>query len=157
RTRAASRRTRTSCDAPTAPPTAPSRPAAIASASTTTSPSWLPPGNRLFVCSALSRPSHKLDRKVSAPRVVHLLRLALLAAAYVVLAKLGLRVATVGNSVTLVWPPSGLALAALLLDSRALWPAVAVGAFIVNATTPGVGLLTAAGISAGNTLEAVVG
>jgi signal transduction histidine kinase len=84
-------------------------------------------------------------------------RLALLAAAYVMLAKVGLRVATVGNSVTLVWPPTGLALAALLLDSRALWPAVAVGAFLVNVTTPGVGALTAAGIAAGNTLEAVVG
>ena len=81
----------------------------------------------------------------------------LLGAAYFVLAKLGLRVATVGRSVTLVWPPTGLALAALLLHSRRLWPAIAAGAFLVNATTPGVGPLTAAAIAAGNTLEAVVG
>ena len=85
------------------------------------------------------------------------MRLAVLAAAYVVVAKLGLRVATIGRSVTLVWPPTGLALAAMLLGSRRLWPAVAVGAFVVNVTTPGVGVLTAAAIAAGNTLEAVAG
>jgi signal transduction histidine kinase len=90
-------------------------------------------------------------------RTGYLARLALLAAAYLVLAKVGLRVATVGRSVTLVWPPTGLALAALLLDSRRLWPAIAVGAFLVNATTPGVGPLVAAAIAVGNTLEAVVG
>lgn len=90
-------------------------------------------------------------------RADRLVRLALLAAAYLVLAKLGLRVATVGRSVTLVWPPTGLALAALLLDSRRLWPAIAAGAFVVNATTPGVSVFTAAVIALGNTLEAVVG
>jgi signal transduction histidine kinase len=94
---------------------------------------------------------------VGSSRAARLLRLALLAGAYLVLAKLGLRVATVGRSVTLVWPPTGLALAAMLLDSRRLWPAIAAGAFLVNATTPGVSVLTAAAIAAGNTLEAVVG
>jgi signal transduction histidine kinase len=84
-------------------------------------------------------------------------RIALLAAAYVALAKVGLLVATVGRSVTLVWPPTGLAIASLLLGSRSLWPGVALGAFIANVTTPGVGLLTAAAIAGGNTLEAVVG
>jgi signal transduction histidine kinase len=91
------------------------------------------------------------------PRVEYLARLALFAAAYLVLAKVGLRVATVGRSVTLVWPPTGLALAALLLGSLRLWPAIAVAAFVVNATTPGVGPLVAALIAVGNTLEAVVG
>jgi signal transduction histidine kinase len=85
------------------------------------------------------------------------MRFTALAAAYVVLAKLGLSVATVGKSVTLLWPPTGLALAALLLWSRNLWPAIWAGAFIVNATTPGVSPLTAAAIGAGNTLEAVTG
>jgi signal transduction histidine kinase len=94
---------------------------------------------------------------VFSPRAAHLARLALLAAAYTALAKIGLRVATVGHSVTLVWPPTGLALAALLLGSRRLWPAIAVGAFVANVTTPGVGLLTSATIAAGNTLEAFIG
>jgi signal transduction histidine kinase len=98
-------------------------------------------------------------RKVAAssPRIPNLARLAALALAYVVLAKIGLRVATVGRSVTLVWPPTGLSLAALLLGSRRLWPAIAVGAFVVNVTTPGIGVVTAAIFAAGNTLEAVVG
>ena len=84
-------------------------------------------------------------------------RIAALAALYVLLAKLGLRFATVGSSVTLVWPPTGLALAALTLFSLRLWPAITIGAFVVNATTAGVGVATAAGMAAGNTLEAVVG
>ncbi|HVZ72488.1 MAG TPA: MASE1 domain-containing protein [Polyangia bacterium] len=84
-------------------------------------------------------------------------RIAALAALYFALAKLGLAFATVGRSVTLVWPPTGLALAALLLRSRRLWPGVALGAFVVNVTTPGVGPLVAAAIAVGNTLEAFVG
>jgi signal transduction histidine kinase len=63
----------------------------------------------------------------------------------------------VGRSVTLVWPPTGLALAALVLGGRALWPGVAAGAFVANFTTAGVDPFTSAGIAAGNTLEAVVG
>ncbi|HEX4403976.1 MAG TPA: MASE1 domain-containing protein, partial [Polyangia bacterium] len=94
---------------------------------------------------------------MTTPRLTTLARVALLAGAYFALAKLGLGVATVGRSVTLVWPPTGLALAALLLGSRRLWPGLALGAFAVNAMTPGVGLLAAAAIAAGNTLEAFVG
>ena len=94
---------------------------------------------------------------MSSSRLVYVLRLALLASVYLGLAKIGLRVATVGRSVTLVWPPTGLALAALLLGSPRLAPAIAVGAFFVNVTTPGVGVLTAAAIAAGNTLEGLVG
>jgi signal transduction histidine kinase len=94
---------------------------------------------------------------VSHPRAAYLARLALVAATYVVVAKIGLTVATVGRSITLVWPPTGIALAALLVWSRRIWPAVTVGAFLTNVSTPGVGVLAAAMIAAGNTLEAVVG
>ena len=123
---------------------------------TTTSPRYLTRGNeRLRWCSR--RASSRHSQEVPSSRVATLTRLLLLTAAYIVVAKLGLRVATIGRSVTLVWPPTGLALAALILGSRRLWPAVAVGAFVVNVTTPGVGVLTAAAIAVGNTLEAVVG
>ena len=54
--------------------------------------------------------------------------------AYVVAAKLGFRVAFVAEQVTTVWPPTGLAEAALLLWGRSLWPAIWLGAFITNAT-----------------------
>src|SRR5438105_14586857 len=58
--------------------------------------------------------------------------------------------------VTPVWPPTGIALAALLLLGRRFWPAVALGALIANATT-GASIPEAFFISIGNTLEAVVG
>jgi signal transduction histidine kinase len=77
------------------------------------------------------------------------------AAAYFLAAKLGLTLATVGVTVTLVWPPSGVAVAALLLWGRRVWPGVAIGAFLANATTAApieVAFFTAVG----NPLEAVV-
>src|SRR2546421_13012772 len=57
---------------------------------------------------------------------------ALLFAAYFVTARLGLRLGAVAGFATLVWPPSGIALAALFLFGDALWPAVALGALAVN-------------------------
>jgi signal transduction histidine kinase/integral membrane sensor domain MASE1 len=80
---------------------------------------------------------------------------AVVAAAYVVAAKLGFRVAFVAEQVTTVWPPTGLAEAALLLWGRSLWPAIWFGAFITNAGT-NVPLWAAASIATGNTIEAVV-
>lgn len=82
--------------------------------------------------------------------------LALLFAMYVLTAKLGLRLDAVGGFATLVWPPTGIALAALLVFGRKLWPAIALGAFVVNFTS-GAPLPVACGMAAGNTLEAVVG
>ncbi len=79
-----------------------------------------------------------------------------LALVYFGAARVGLSFATVGKSVTLVWPPSGIALAALVLGGRRLWPGVFVGALAVNAWTPGVPLLSALGMAGGNTLEAVL-
>lgn len=75
---------------------------------------------------------------------------------YVATAKLGLLYAVVGNTVTLVWPPSGIALAALLVYGYRLVPGIALGALLVNMET-GVPLLTAGGIAMGNTLEAITG
>src|SRR5256885_273709 len=60
-----------------------------------------------------------------------------------------------GNG-TPVWPPTGLALAAVLLLGRGVWPAIFAGAFLVNLTTAG-SVLSSLGIAAGNTLEALVG
>lgn len=82
-------------------------------------------------------------------------RAALLIAVYVVVAKLGLRYATIGPSISPVWPPTGLAIAGLLLLGLRYWPAVLVGAFLANATTP-IPLLAALGIACGNTTEAIL-
>ncbi|HEX3178909.1 MAG TPA: MASE1 domain-containing protein [Methylomirabilota bacterium] len=76
--------------------------------------------------------------------------------AYVVVGKIGLHFASVHPSATPLWPPTGIALAALLLAGYRLWPAVFLGAFVVNVTTAG-SLGSSLGIASGNTLEAVVG
>ncbi len=85
-----------------------------------------------------------------------LLQTILLATVYVVLALLGLKLDAVAGFATLVWPPSGLSLAALLLFGQRLWPGVALGAFLANLFV-GAPLPVAAGIALGNTLEAVFG
>ncbi len=79
-----------------------------------------------------------------------------LAAIYFVTAKLGLLLAIPPGNATPVWPPSGIALAAVLLRGYRVWPGIWAGATLVNATT-NVSLATAASIGAGNTLEALLG
>ncbi|HJT87726.1 MAG TPA: MASE1 domain-containing protein, partial [Bryobacteraceae bacterium] len=84
-----------------------------------------------------------------------------LALVYLVAAKLGLRLAVVHPYATAVWPPTGIAIAALLLFGRGLWPGIALGAYAANLTIGGsvtvAGAAASVGIAAGNTLEAVAG
>jgi len=81
--------------------------------------------------------------------------LAALTAVYFAAGRFGLSLAVVNESASAVWPPSGIAVAALLLLGTRAWPALAVGAFLVNVTTSGV-VASSAAIAVGNTLEAVV-
>jgi signal transduction histidine kinase/CheY-like chemotaxis protein len=83
------------------------------------------------------------------------LRIAALATVYFLAGKLGLGIAFVHPSASAVWPPAGIALAALLWFGRGLWPGVMAGAFLVNVTTAG-SFATSLAIAAGNTLEAVI-
>src|ERR687898_972159 len=76
----------------------------------------------------------------------------LLAALYAAAAWVGLRYVTIGHSASLVWPPAGIAFAALVMLGSRYWPGVALGAFVANATTP-IPLAAALAIAAGNTLE----
>src|SRR5438876_12183935 len=78
-----------------------------------------------------------------------------LAAAYFVVAEIGLRYATIGPSISPVWPPTGLAVAALVLLGPGYWPAILVGAFLANAATS-IPVLAAAGIACGNATEAAL-
>ena len=57
-------------------------------------------------------------------------------------------------SASAVWPPTGVAIAALLVFGYRARPAIFVGAFLVNLTTAGT-IVTSLGIAAGNTLEGV--
>jgi anti-anti-sigma factor len=83
-------------------------------------------------------------------------RVLLIAGAYFASAKLGLALAYAQGNVTAVWPPTGIALGALVIWGFRFWPGVALGALLANATTD-VPALTTLGIAAGNTLEALAG
>jgi TolB-like protein/integral membrane sensor domain MASE1/class 3 adenylate cyclase/Flp pilus assembly protein TadD len=75
---------------------------------------------------------------------------------YFIAGKLGLTLASLHANASPVWPPAGIALAALLLLGYRAWPAIFVGAFLVNLTTAG-NVATSLAIATGNTLEALVG
>jgi diguanylate cyclase len=96
------------------------------------------------------------SRLVAAVQPGYLLRLAIVTGLYFGAAKAGLALAFANQSVTSIWPPTGLALAALFIWGYRMWPAVALGAFLANITTAGP-LASVLGIATGNTLEALVG
>jgi len=89
-------------------------------------------------------------------RLAYGLQLVVVAAAYVATGKFGLSLAFASDSVTAIWAPSGIALAALVLGGYRLWPAVALGALLTNLDT-GVSAYVVLGITLGNTLEALAG
>jgi len=78
------------------------------------------------------------------------------AVVYVLAARAGLTLDAVSGFASLVWAPTGIALAAVLLAGGRIWPGVFIGALVANVIT-GAPVLAAAGIAAGNTLEAVAG
>jgi signal transduction histidine kinase len=78
-----------------------------------------------------------------------------LVALYIITGRLGLSLGAVSGFATLVWLPSGLSVAVLFLWGYRFWPAITLGAFLVNLFT-GAPWFVALGISIGNTLEAVV-
>jgi len=80
-----------------------------------------------------------------------------LAVVYFAAARLGLSMAPLAvEQVSPVWPPTGIALAAILVFGYRLWPGIALGAFLANATLSEP-FGTILGITAGNTLEALAG
>jgi len=95
-------------------------------------------------------------KSMSAKNKNRAVAIAILALVYFVTGKLGLAMARVHPSATAVWPPAGIALAALLIGGYDLWPGVLLGAFLVNLTTAG-SVATSIGIATGNTLEALTG
>src|SRR5262245_5648678 len=85
----------------------------------------------------------------------NIVRIVILFAVYLITALMGLRFNAVSGLATAVWPPTGISLVALCLFGYRLWPGIAAGAFVANFMS-GAPLLLAAGISAGNTAEALV-
>jgi diguanylate cyclase (GGDEF)-like protein len=87
---------------------------------------------------------------------VFIFRLISLAVMYIVLAKFMHVFFATGSVLSVFWVSSGLALAALLLGGKQLWPGIYVGAFVINIWT-GNPIWVSACIAAGNTLEGLLG
>ena len=100
--------------------------------------------------------SVEAKREATKRQVVFAGELVALTALYVIAARAGLRLDAVAGFATLVWAPSGIALAALLIRGYRLWPAVVLGALITNIWA-GAPFPVAMGIAIGNTSEALVG
>ncbi len=83
------------------------------------------------------------------------LRGALVFVGYVLGGWAGLQLATVAGAVTLVWPPTGISIAALVVGGRGMAGPIWAGALVVNLLVGG-NLLSAAMIATGNLLEAYV-
>ncbi len=82
--------------------------------------------------------------------------LSLLALVYLAAGRLGLVLAFVNPSVSAVWPPTGIALAVILLFGYQTWPGILLGAFLVNWMTSGSWPASIL-IALGNTLEGLAG
>src|SRR5437879_4523641 len=68
-------------------------------------------------------------------QIPHIIKLGIVFGIYFVTAKFGLKMDAVSGFATLVWPPTGIALAVLLLYGYRLWPGIFLGAFLVNLVT----------------------
>jgi len=79
----------------------------------------------------------------------------IVAIVYFLGAELGLSLATLHENVTPVWPPTGIAIASLLIFGQRVWPGIFVGALAANLLT-NIPVASALGIATGNTLEALV-
>jgi anti-anti-sigma factor len=99
---------------------------------------------------------HRHSSRELNERARYALQVVAVTGVYTASGKLGLDLAFATRSVTAIWPPTGIALAALIMGGYRLWPAVALGALLTNLDT-GVPALTVLGIVCGNTLEALAG
>jgi len=89
-------------------------------------------------------------------RRTYVLKLLGVAAVYYGAAKLGLSLAFMNSSISAVWPPTGIALAAVVFWGYRIWPGIALGALLANSWT-GIPIYSTLGITIGNTSEALVG
>ncbi len=88
--------------------------------------------------------------------IIYILKVSALALIYHLAARLGLKMAYVQINTSPVWPPTGIALAALLIFGFNLWPGITLGVLAGSLFT-GADFGVAAGMALGNTLEALAG
>jgi diguanylate cyclase (GGDEF)-like protein/PAS domain S-box-containing protein len=91
----------------------------------------------------------------TASSTVTVCRLIIIALAYFITARMGLELAIIGSNITLIWLPTGIAVAALFRWGYRYGWAVWLGAFAVNLAI-GSSIFIAFGISVGNTLAPVL-
>jgi len=82
-------------------------------------------------------------------------RIIFITLAYFATGWLGLQIPYAGSHITLVWLPTGIAVASLIRWGLRFWPGVFIGALLVNLLT-GAAWPLATGIAAGNTMAAVL-
>lgn len=92
----------------------------------------------------------------SKPILRYFVEIAGLAIIYHLTARLGLQMAYVQQNTSPVWPPSGIALAALLIFGIRDWPGITLGVVFGSLLT-GAPLGLSVGIGIANTLEALIG
>jgi len=85
----------------------------------------------------------------------HITRLLLLTLAYFTAGWFGLKLPFIGTHITLVWLPTGIAVAALLRWGWTIWPGITLGAFLVTLSVGSPWYLAVA-IAAGNTLGPIL-
>ena len=90
-----------------------------------------------------------------AKRFRYLIGILGLAIVYHLAARLGLQMAYVQQNTSPVWPPSGIALAALLLAGIEYWPGITLGV-VAGSLLTGAPLGLALGFGVANTLEALI-
>jgi diguanylate cyclase (GGDEF)-like protein len=89
-------------------------------------------------------------------RLLHAGQVGMLAAVYFAAAKASLLLAIPPGYATAIWPPAGIALAALLVFGDRLWPGIWLGAALANLTVSSLPFVALV-IAGGNTLEALCG
>src|SRR5260370_15104927 len=95
---------------------------------------------------------------MKASKYIYAAAVLMIAAVYFGAATLGLGLAdrSLADEVTIVWPPTGIALVVILVFGYRYWPGIALGAFLANLFTNET-VPTAFGITIGNTLEGLLG
>ncbi|HTE76066.1 MAG TPA: MASE1 domain-containing protein [Xanthobacteraceae bacterium] len=93
--------------------------------------------------------------------VIYAIELAIIAASYFSLAESALLLPTINPAATPLWPPTGVALAFVLLRGYRVWPAILVSSFSANAISSGTmtasWLFQSTSIAIGTTLAALAG
>ena len=89
--------------------------------------------------------------------IIYSLEIAIVAIVYIGLANTALLIPTIAAVQTPLWPPTGVALAILLLRGHRIWPAILIGSFSASAVSAGALNAHAPAIAIGTTLGALVG